>query len=236
MAILEAKDINAGYKDVQTLWDASISLKKGTLTSLIGASGTGKTTLLRAIAGLNKLWKGSIWFEGEDVSNFPAHIKANLGLVFIPESRQLFTKMSVYENLEMGATSKRSRPRIKENLERVFTLFPHLKELRDQKSGMLSMGEQKILALARGIMADPKVLIVDELSLGLASVLVLELFESLKQLKKEGITILIAEQNTQLAFSTSDYSYMLASGRNRLEGPTKELIKNEEIRSAYLGI
>lgn len=236
MAILEAKDISSGYGEVQILWGANISLEEGKLTSLVGANGVGKTTLLHTIVGLNRPWEGSIWFEGQDVSKLSAHAKASLGLVLVPEGRQLFTDMTVYENLEMGATAKRARPRMKENLEQVFTMFPRLKERSGQKSGTLSGGEQQMLAVARGIMADPKILIIDELSLGLAPVLVLDLFESLRQLKAEGITILLVEQNVQMALAVSDYGYVLAEGRNKMQGPARELINNKEIRSAYLGI
>ncbi|HIE25047.1 MAG TPA: ABC transporter ATP-binding protein [Anaerolineales bacterium] len=236
MAILEAKDISSGYGEVQILWGANLSLEKGKLTSLVGANGVGKTTLLRTMVGLNKPWEGSIWFEGEDVSKLSAHAKASLGLVLVPEGRQLFTDMTVFENLEMGATAKRSRSKMADNLEKVYTMFPRLKERKNQKSGTLSGGEQQMLAVARGVMADPKVLIIDELSLGLAPVLVLDLFGSLKKLKDEGITILLVEQNVQMALAVSDYGYVLAEGRNKMEGPARELIHNKEIRSAYLGI
>ncbi len=236
MAILEVKDISSGYGEVQILWGASLSLEKGKLTSLVGANGVGKTTLLRTVVGLNKPWEGSIWFEGEDVSKLSAHAKASLGLVLVPEGRQLFTDMTVYENLEMGATAKRSRANMNNNFEKVFTMFPRLKERRSQKSGTLSGGEQQMLAVARGVMADPKVLIIDELSLGLAPVLVLDLFGSLKKLKGEGITILLVEQNVQMALAVSDYGYVLAEGRNEIQGPARELINNKDIRSAYLGI
>lgn len=236
MAILEAKDIHSGYGEVQILWGASISLEQGKLTSLVGANGVGKTTLLRTVVGLNKPWQGSIWFEGQDVSKLSAHAKASLGLVLVPEGRQLFTDMTVYENLEMGATAQRSRAHMADNFEKVFTMFPRLKERKNQKSGTLSGGEQQMLAVARGVMADPKVLIIDELSLGLAPVLVLDLFGSLKKLKDEGITILLVEQNVQMALAVSDYGYVLAEGRNKMQGPARELIKNKEIRSAYLGI
>ena len=236
MAILEAKNISSGYGEVQILWGANLSLEKGQLTSLVGANGVGKTTLLRTVVGLNRPWEGSIWFEGEDVSKLSAHAKASLGLVLVPEGRQLFTDMTVYENLEMGATAKRARLKMNENFEQVFTMLPRLKERRNQKSGTLSGGEQQMLAVARGIMADPKVLIIDELSLGLAPVLVLDLFGSLKKLKEAGITILLVEQNVQMALAVSDHGYVLAEGRNKMQGKARELINNDEIRSAYLGI
>ncbi len=236
MALLEVRDISSGYGEVQILWNASIALEEGKLTSLVGANGVGKTTLLRTIVGLNRLWEGSVWFDGKDVSKLSAHAKASLGLVLVPEGRQLFTDMTVYENLEMGASSKRARAKATENFERVFTVFPRLKERSSQKSGTLSGGEQQMLAVARGIMADPIILMIDELSLGLAPVLVLDLFGSLKRLKDEGITLLLVEQNVQMALAVSDYGYVLAEGHNEMQGPARELIKNEEIRSAYLGI
>jgi branched-chain amino acid transport system ATP-binding protein len=159
-----------------------------------------------------------------------------MGLVLVPEGRQLFTDMSIYENLEMGASNKRARPKFKDNLERVYEMFPRLKERATQKAGTLSGGEQQMLAVARGIMADPSVLMIDELSLGLAPVLILGLFESLKALRELGITILLVEQNVQMALAISDYGYILSEGKVELEGPARELIKNEHIRETYLGL
>ncbi|NOY99015.1 MAG: ABC transporter ATP-binding protein [Chloroflexi bacterium] len=236
MAILEVREVDSGYGEVQILWGASMALQQGDLTSLVGGNGVGKTTLLRTVMGLNHPWKGSIWFEGKDVSRLSAHKKADLGLVLVPEGRQLFTDMTVYENLEMGASNKRARGKFQQNLERVFEMFPRLKERSDQQSGTLSGGEQQMLAVARGIMADPKVLMIDELSLGLAPVLVLQLFESLKLLKNLGLTILLVEQNVQMALAVSNYGYVLAEGRTELEGPARELIQNEHVRAAYLGL
>jgi len=159
-----------------------------------------------------------------------------MGLILVPEGRQLFTDMTVAENLEMGATPQRAMPNYKRNLERVYELLPRLKERREQKAGTLSGGEQQMLAVARGIMAEPKALLIDELSLGLAPVLVLDLFETLSQLKELGITLLLVEQNVQLALAVSDYGYVLSQGRVELEGPSRELAKNEHVRSAYLGL
>jgi branched-chain amino acid transport system ATP-binding protein len=236
MTILEIKDISSGYGEVQILWGANIVLDEGKLTSLVGANGAGKTTMLRTVMGLLKPWGGQIFFEGEDVSSLPAHQKAELGLVLVPEGRQLFTEMSVLENLEMGASPKRARQHVKRNLEKVFSMFPRLEERAEQKSGTLSGGEQQMLAVGRGIMAEPKVLIFDELSLGLAPVLVLDLFESLIDLKREGITMLLVEQNVQMALAVSDYGYVLANGKVDIHGPSKELAKDDHIREAYLGI
>lgn len=236
MAILEISNVASGYGEVQILWDSSLNLEKGKLTCLVGGNGVGKTTLLRTVMGLIKPWEGSISFEGQDVSRVPAYTKAEMGLVMVPEGRQLFTDMSVYENLEMGASNKRAIPKFKENLERVYEMFPRLKEREEQKAGTLSGGEQQMLAVARGIMADPTVLMIDELSLGLAPVLILGLFESLKALRELGITILLVEQNVHMALAISDYGYVLAEGKVELEGPARELIKNEHVREAYLGL
>jgi branched-chain amino acid transport system ATP-binding protein len=236
MAILEVKDIASGYGEVQILWGSSLALEEGKLTCLVGGNGVGKTTLLRTVMGLLRPWGGSISFQGKDVSRVPAYTKAGLGLVMVPEGRQLFTDMSVYENLEMGASNKRATPKLKENLDRVYEMFPRLKERQAQKAGTLSGGEQQMLAVARGIMADPTILMIDELSLGLAPVLVLDLFESLKALRELGITILLVEQNVHMALAISDYGYVLAEGKIELEGPARDLIKNKHVREAYLGL
>ena len=236
MALLEIRELTSGYGEVQILWGASLALEQGKLTCLVGGNGVGKTTVLRSVMGLIRPWSGSIWFQGKDVSRLPAHAKADIGLVLVPEGRQLFTDMSVSENLEMGATAGRARGKFAQNLERVYALFPRLKERANQKSGTLSGGEQQMLAVGRGIMADPLVLMIDELSLGLAPVLVLQLFESLRQLRDAGITLLLVEQNVQMALAISDYGYVLAQGKTEMEGPARQLIKNEHVRSAYLGL
>ncbi len=236
MGILEVRDITSGYGEVQILWGSSLSLQEGKLTCLVGGNGVGKTTLLRTVMGQIRPWSGSIWFEGQDVSRQPAYAKANMGLVMVPEGRQLFTDMTVYENLEMGATNPRARQKMKDNLERVYEMFPRLKERHRQSAGTLSGGEQQMLAVGRGIMADPKVLMIDELSLGLAPVLVLQLFGNLKQLRDLKLTILLVEQNVQMALAISDYGFVLAEGKINLEGPARQLIKNEHVRAAYLGL
>lgn len=236
MSILEIRDISSGYGEVQILWGTSLSLQPGKLTSLVGGNGVGKTTLLRSVMGLVRPWDGSIWFEGVDVSHLPPYSKAEMGLVLVPEGRQLFTDMSVAENLEMGATPKHAKERYKKNLNRVYEMFPRLKERKDQKAGTLSGGEQQMLAVGRGIMSEPKVLMIDELSLGLAPVLVLQLFEILRELKKLGITLLLVEQNVQMALAVSDYAYVLSQGKIELEGPSRELARNQHVRTAYLGL
>jgi branched-chain amino acid transport system ATP-binding protein len=236
MAVLEIRNLASGYGEVQILWDTTVSLQDKKLTCLVGGNGVGKTTMLRTVMGLLRPWSGSVWFEGKDVSRLPAYAKAEMGLTLVPEGRQLFTDMSVQENLEMGATNRRSRPKMKQNLERVYEMFPRLKERRAQKSGTLSGGEQQMLAVGRGIMSDPTVLMVDELSLGLAPVLTIQLFESMRKLCDAGITVLLVEQNVHMALAISDYGYVLAEGKVEMEGPAKQLAKNEHVRTAYLGL
>ncbi len=236
MAVLEIRNVTSGYGEVQILWGVDISLEEGKLTSLVGANGAGKTTTMRTVMGLLKPWGGSIWFNGQDVSKLPANAMAEMGVVLVPEGRQLFTDMSVEENLIMGASPKRARDLVDTNLERVYTMFPRLKERRVQKSGTLSGGEQQMLAVARGIMANPIVLMIDELSLGLAPVLVLDLFETLRELKQTGLTMMLVEQNVQMALAVSDNAYVLAQGKVELQGPSRELARNEHVRSAYLGL
>jgi branched-chain amino acid transport system ATP-binding protein len=236
MALLEVKDVSSGYGEVQILWGSTMSLEKGKLTCLVGGNGVGKTTLLRTVMGLIPPWHGTINFDGQEVSKLPAHAKAEMGLVLVPEGRQLFTDMTIYENLEMGASNQHARPKFARNLERVYAMFPRLKERSTQKAGTLSGGEQQMLAVARGIMADPTILFIDELSLGLAPVLVLQLFESLKKLREQGLTILLVEQNVQLALAISDYGYVIVEGKIPIEGPARKLIKDKHIREAYLGL
>jgi branched-chain amino acid transport system ATP-binding protein len=236
MAILDVQDVTSGYGEVQILWGAQLALEAGKMTCLVGGNGVGKTTLLRTVMGLIRPWSGSVLFEGQNVSRMPAYTRAELGLVLVPEGRQLFTDMTVAENLELGATNKRSRPNMQQNMEKVFAFFPRIKDRLKQRAGTMSGGEQQMLAVARGIMADPKVLMIDELSLGLAPVLALQLFENLKQLKQTGLTILLVEQNVQMALAVSDYGYVLSHGRTELQGPARDLMQNEHVREAYLGV
>jgi branched-chain amino acid transport system ATP-binding protein len=236
MAILEVDQVSSGYGDVQILWGAALKLAPGLMTCLVGANGVGKTTLLRTVMGQLRPWEGSVRFEGHDISRLPAHRRAELGLVLVPEGRQLFGDMTVLENLEMGATNRRARPHLRRNLERVFAMFPRLKDRSTQKANTMSGGEQQMLAVGRGIMAEPSVLLIDELSLGLAPVLVLQLFKNLQNLKELGITIMLVEQNVQMSLSVCDYGYVLAQGRTELEGEAAALIKDDHVRAAYLGL
>ncbi len=236
MALLEIQNVSSGYGEVQILWDVSLNLERGKLTALVGSNGAGKTTLLRTVMGLLKPSQGTVTFDGSDVTRISPHAKAARGLVLVPEGRQLFPSMSVYENLQMGAYSARARANFSENLEKVYDMLPRLKERADQRAGTLSGGEQQMLAVARGLMAQPEILMFDELSLGLAPVLVLGLFEVLQRLKDEGLTMLLVEQNVQMALAVSEYTYILAEGRLDSEGPSRELARDERIREAYLGI
>lgn len=236
MALLETKDLTSGYGELQILWGVDLTLEQGLLTCMVGSNGVGKTTLLRTVMGLIKPWKGQVLFDGRDVTRLSAHEKASLGLVLVPEGRQLFTDMTVRENLELGANPRRARQKAAKNLERVFDLFPRLKERERQKAGTLSGGEQQMVAVARGIMAEPALLMIDELSLGLSPVLTFSLFRALRLLGNQGYTILLVEQNVHLALKVSDYAYILNEGKVELSGPPTEIQGNDKVRAAYLGI
>jgi branched-chain amino acid transport system ATP-binding protein len=236
VALLEVHDLASGYGEVQILWGVSLRLEQGKLTTLVGSNGVGKTTLLRTVMGLVRPWQGVVSFRGRDITRLAAHDRASAGLVLVPEGRQLFTDMSVYENLEMGAISRRARPHVKRNIDRVFDMLPRLKERRQQRAGTLSGGEQQMLAVGRGLMAEPEILMFDELSLGLSPVLALSLFETLQHLKAEGMTMLLVEQNVHMALAVSDYAYVLAEGKVWMEGEARLLAKRTEVRQAYLGI
>ena len=235
-ALLQVESLAAGYDEVQVLWGISLGAAGGKLTTIVGANGVGKTTTLRAVVGSIQPWGGRVIFKGEDVTRLAPHAKAARGLVLVPEGRQLFNDMSVEENLEMGAFSKRASKRSAERLDQVYALFPRLKERRRQPAGTFSGGEQQMLAIGRGLMSDPEILMIDELSLGLAPVVVHQLFATLKTLKHEGLTILLVEQNVHLAFALSDYAYVIAEGRLFTEGAPAELQARPEIRQAYLGL
>jgi branched-chain amino acid transport system ATP-binding protein len=234
--LLELSGLEAGYGEVKVLWGISLAVPRGQLTTIVGANGAGKTTTLRALVGSIPPWAGRVTFDGEDVTRLAPHAKAARGLVLVPEGRQLFGGMTVAENLEMGAFSRRAARSFAARLEQVFTLFPRLNERRRQKAGTLSGGEQQMLAIARGLMSDPEVLIIDELSLGLAPVVVHQLFGTLKTLKDAGLTILLVEQNVHLAFAVCDHAYVITEGRVFTEGPPSTLAAMPEIRRAYLGL
>jgi branched-chain amino acid transport system ATP-binding protein len=235
-ALLTVEGLEAGYGEVQVLWGISFEARRSALTTIVGANGAGKTTTLRAVVGTLSPRGGRILFNGEDVTRLPAHVKAARGLVLVPEGRQLFAAMTVEENLEMGSYSKRASRRFASQLEHCFTLFPRLAERRRQRAGTLSGGEQQMLAIARGLMSDPEVLMIDEMSLGLAPVVLHQLFETLKTLKEDGLTIVLVEQNVHLALALSDHAYVVAEGRIFTHGAPEVLADMPEIRRAYLGL
>jgi branched-chain amino acid transport system ATP-binding protein len=234
--LLKAEELETGYDEVQVLWGVSLAVARGTMTALVGANGAGKTTSLRAMAGIIPIRSGRVIFKGEDVTRLSAHAKAARGLVLVPEGRQLFSNMTVEENLEMGAYSRRARTRFARQLDHVYAMFPRLRERRHQKAGTFSGGEQQMLAIARGLMSVPEVLIIDELSLGLAPLVVQQLVHTLKALKAEGVTVLLVEQNVHLALALSDYAYVIAEGRIFSEGTSEKVAAMPEIRQAYLGL
>ncbi|WP_457548519.1 ABC transporter ATP-binding protein [Archaeoglobus sp.] len=236
MPVLEARNIEAGYGEVQVLWGVTVEVEKGTLTALIGSNGSGKTTLLKAIMGIVPVWKGNVIFNGQDVTKLPTHSRVELGMVMVPEGRMIFPNMTVLENLEMGAYTKRAEERFEEQFEFVLNLFPRLRERLNQKAGTMSGGEQQMLAIARALMSVPEILILDEPSLGLSPKLTLEIFETVQKLKDEGMTMLLVEQNVHLSLAIADYAYVMSEGRIKMEGIAEELEKSDEIRKAYLGI
>jgi len=234
--VLELKDVHSGYGEVKVLWGISLKVTPGKLTTVVGANGAGKTTTLRTTMGSIRTWKGHVFFNGEDVTKLSPHARAARGLVLVPEGRQLFPDMSVQENLDMGAYSARARKRKKENLDRVYAIFPRLKERCRQKSATLSGGEQQMLAMGRGLMQDPVVLMIDELSLGLAPILAQQLFLTLRELREQGLTVVLVEHNVHLALALSDYTYVVTEGRVTVEGVSREVANLDEVRRAYLGL
>ncbi len=236
MRMLELRDLDAGYGDLQVLWDVSLDVERGEIVSLLGSNGAGKTTLLRTISGLLRPFKGKILLKGEDITQLPSHKRVELGLSLVPEGRQLFPMMTVMENLEMGAYTPGAKEKMSDSLEWVFTLFPVLKERKNQLAGTMSGGEQQMLAIARALMSRPELLALDEPSMGLAPKLVIEIFRTLQRMRDEGVTILLAEQNARAALEISEKAYIIETGRIVLHGPSKELIQMDEVRRAYLGI
>ena len=233
--ILAVDQVSAGYGDVQVLWDVSLALQAGETTCLVGANGAGKTTLLRTIMGQIAAESGSVIYEGEGITHLPTHRRVDLGLALVPEGRQLFTNLTVQENLNLGATPKAGRACYPETLDWVFQLFPRLKERRQQAAGTLSGGEQQMLAIGRALMASPRVLMLDEPSLGLAPTLVLSVFQIIKQLQATGLTMLLVEQNLHLALAVGQQAYVLSEGRVAVSGPAAKVREMPEVRKAYLG-
>jgi branched-chain amino acid transport system ATP-binding protein len=236
MAMLEVNDIHAYYGNIHALKGISLTVEEGEIVSLIGANGAGKTTTLRAISGLLPPRSGRITLEGDDLSNYKAHEIVYKRVAMVPEGRGIFARLTVSENLDMGAFSRTDKDGISEDLERVFTLFPRLKERRTQVAGTLSGGEQQMLATGRALMTRPKLLLLDEPSMGLAPFLVENIFETIEAINKEGTTILLVEQNATMALSVAERGYVLQTGDIVLHDTAKNLQENEMVQKVYLGI
>jgi branched-chain amino acid transport system ATP-binding protein len=234
--MLEVRGIDVFYGDVQVLWDVSFQVQKGEIVALIGANGSGKTTTLATVSALLKPRKGSVQYEGHPIHTRAAYDMVNLGIAHVPEARRLFPEMTVRENLLLGALTpeaKKSRP---EMLEKVFQIFPRLKEREKQQAGTLSGGEQQMAAIARGLMSKPRLLMLDEPSLGLSPILVADIFRVIKQVHADGVTVLLVEQNVFRTLEIADRAYVLGNGRVVLEGKGAELLANDHVRKAYLGL
>jgi len=233
--MLEVSGIDVSYGNVQALWDVSFRVDAGEIVTLIGANGAGKSTVLRAVSGLLAPRRGTITFEGDPIAGVPAHRLASRGLVLVPESRQLWPAMTVQENLEMGAYGRDARPHVRESLEKVLALFPPLRRRIHQKAGTLSGGEQQMCAIGRGLMARPRLLLLDEPALGLAPLLVREVFTALRTIRGQGVTMVLVEQNVPHALALADRAYVLESGRVALSGTSTELVADHRVRDRYLG-
>jgi len=234
--MLEVNNINNFYGQIQALWDVCLKIEEGEIVALVGANGAGKSTLLNAISGIIRPTSGTIDFLGQRIDGLSPHLIVELGISHIPEGRKLFTDMSVRENLEMGAYSRRAWKDKKKTLEQVFELFPTLKERAGQLASTLSGGEQQMVAMGRGLMSRPKLCIIDEPSNGLAPRLVQEVFEKITSLRDQGITILLIEQNVHQTLQIADHACVLENGRIALQGQCEDLLKSDHVRKAYLGL
>ncbi len=235
MPMLEVKDVHTYYGNIHALNGISINVEKGEIVTLIGGNGAGKTTTLRTIVGLLKPRQGHVVLDGDDLTQYKAHQIVNKGVATVPEGRGIFARLTVVENLDMGAYTRRDRNAIQQDLDRVYTLFPRLKERRTQVGGTLSGGEQQMLAIGRALMTHPRLMLLDEPSMGLAPLLVESIFETIKNINAEGTTVLLVEQNALMALSIADRGYVVQTGRIVLQDKATKLRKNEMVRKAYLG-
>ena len=234
--LLEVTEVDVFYADLQALYGLSFEVRAGEIVSLLGSNGSGKTTTLRAIAGLRPLAAGEVRFMGESLHAVPPSARPEWGIALVPEGRELWPGLSVIENLELGAYGRRARLHAHQNLARVFELFPRLRERSRQLAGSLSGGEQQMCAIGRALMSEPKLLLLDEPSLGLAPVVVQQVFRVISALRASGTTVLLVEQNLRQALAISDRGEVIENGRNRLRGSSQDLAQNPEIRAAYLGL
>lgn len=236
MSLLEVRDLNSGYGDLPVVRDVSIDVEAGGIVTVVGPNGAGKTTLLKTVTGLVRVWSGSVTFDGQDLAGVAPHARPELGLVMVPEGRKLFPFMTVEENLLMGGYAKSARAHTSTGLEEVFDLFPVLLERRKQLGGSLSGGEQQMCAIGRAVMARPKLLILDEPSLGLAPIIVERILGLVRQLAEKGMTIMLVEQNVHDALDMADRGYVLEQGQVVMSGTGQELLARDDLQAAYLGI
>ncbi|MGC9796106.1 ABC transporter ATP-binding protein [Fervidobacterium riparium] len=235
MKMLEIMDLHVHYGGIHALKGISMKVEEGQIISLIGANGAGKSTTLRTICGLKEATRGSIKYKGKELTKLDTSEIVKMGITMVPEGRRVFSNLTVYENLLAGAYLRKDKEEIKKDIEYVFDLFPRLRERTNQRAGTLSGGEQQMLAIGRALMSRPKLLLFDEPSLGLAPVIVKEVFQMIKKIHSEGVTIFLVEQNAYEALKLSDYAYVLETGRIVLEGTGKDLLEDERVRKAYLG-
>ena len=235
MAMLEIKDIEVFYGVIQAIKGISFEVNEGEVIALIGANGAGKTTILHTITGLLSPKKGSVVFEGKDITKVPAHKIVSLGMAHVPEGRRVFAELSVYQNLKMGAYTRKDKAEIARTLEMVYKRFPRLEERKNQLAGTLSGGEQQMLAMGRALMSHPKIIVMDEPSMGLSPILVNEIFDIIQEVSAGGTTVLLVEQNAKKALSIADRAYVLETGKIVLDGDAKELMNDDSIKKAYLG-
>jgi branched-chain amino acid transport system ATP-binding protein len=235
-ALLKVENLDLYYGDAQALADVALEIAAGEIVTIVGANGAGKSSLIRTIHGIEKPARGAVLFDGVDIAGWPSHRVCEAGIGHVAEGRQVFPNLSVLENLEMGATPRRARAAEKQTLERVFALFPRLSERRRQAAGTLSGGEQQMLAIGRCLMGQPRLIMFDEPSLGLAPTIVQEVFRIVRRLNEEGLTILLVEQNVMASLKIAHRGYVLENGRIELSGPGRELLNNDRVRQAYLGL
>lgn len=233
--LLEFKNIVAAYGSITALKNVTFSVEEGQVVSLICANGAGKTSTMRTITGLLKPSEGQIFFNGEDVTGLPAHKLVEKGISLVPEGRQIIEGLTVYENLEMGAYQRKDKDGVKEDIDRIYSIFPILKDRKDQLGGQLSGGQQQMLAIGRALMSKPKLLLLDEPSMGLAPLIVREIFDIVRRINEQGTTVLLVEQNAKKALEVAHYGYVLETGSMVLEGPAEEVMNNPRVKEAYLG-
>lgn len=235
MALLEIKDLEVYYGMIQAIKGVSFQVQEGEVIALIGANGAGKTTILHTITGLLEAKRGSVIFDGKDITKTPAHKIVSMGMAHVPEGRRVFANLSVYQNLKMGAYTRKDKQEIEETLKTVYKRFPRLEERKNQLAGTLSGGEQQMLAMGRALMSHPRIILMDEPSMGLSPIFVNEIFDIIKEVSASGTTVLLVEQNAKKALSISDRGYVLETGKIVLEGNSEDLLNNDSIKKAYLG-